>query len=105
MDGQKRVCAFTNANAALDHFNLYNNDHHDDMVISDIRMPGMNGYEFVKQAKNINPKVKVVLMSSFEIKENEFSNLLPHVKIDAFLQKPFSIKMLKNIVQENSILV
>jgi two-component SAPR family response regulator len=29
-------------------------------------MPGMNGYEFVKQVKKIDSQVKIILMSSFE---------------------------------------
>ena len=103
MDGQ-RVCTFTDAFAALDHFSSQFEDHHS-IVISDIRMPGMNGYEFVRQVKKINPQVKIILMSAFEIKTEEFLNVLPDVKIDAFIQKPFSMKMLRNIVQKNSILL
>ncbi len=103
MDGQ-RVCTFTDAFAALDHFSSQFEDHHS-IDISDIRMPGMNGYEFVKQVKKINPQVKIILMSSFEVKTKEFLNVLPDVKIDACIQKPFSMKMLRNIVQKNSILL
>jgi two-component SAPR family response regulator len=44
------------------------------MVISDIEMPGMNGYEFITQANKINPKVKLVFMTSFEIQDREFQN-------------------------------
>jgi DNA-binding NtrC family response regulator len=103
IDGQ-RVCAFTSPDVALKHFSSNAKDPHS-VVISDIRMPCMNGYEFVKQVKKINPKVKVILMSAFEIEPNEFSNILPDVKIDDFLQKPFSLKALKSIVQENIILL
>jgi two-component SAPR family response regulator len=61
-------------------------------------MPGMNGYEFVTRLKEIDPKVKVILMSAFEIQEKEFHNLLPDIKVDAFLQKPFSLQQLHDIV-------
>jgi response regulator RpfG family c-di-GMP phosphodiesterase len=64
-------------------------------------MPNMNGYEFVNHIKKINPKVKVILMSYSEIDEEEFSNLLPNVKIDAFIQKPFSLDTVRNIVKKN----
>jgi len=57
-------------------------------------MPGINGYELIKQAKEIDNQVKIVLMSAFEINEREFHNLLPDIKVDAFLQKPFSIQQL-----------
>jgi DNA-binding response OmpR family regulator len=91
-----QVYCFTDALAALEHFNLHPDDYH--IVISDIRMPGMNGYEFVKQVKKINPQVKIILMSSFEINDNELLDVLPDVKIDTFLQKPFSLDILRNMV-------
>jgi CheY-like chemotaxis protein len=72
------------------------------IVISDISMPDMNGYEFVKHVKKFNPKVKIILTSAFEIENNEFLNVLPEVKVDAFIQKPFSPKALKNISQEKA---
>ena len=39
-------------------------------------------------------------MSAFEIATKEFSNILPEAKIDAFIQKPFSLKALRDIVQQ-----
>jgi DNA-binding NtrC family response regulator len=95
IDGLK-VYAFTDPFAALEHFHSGCKDHH--IVISDIRMPGMNGYEFVKQVKKIDPQVKIILMSSFERRDNNILDLLPEVKIDTFLQKPFSLDTLTNIV-------
>ena len=68
------------------------------LVLSDIRMPGINGYEFVMEVKKINPKVKVILTNAFEILEKEFHNLLPDIKVDAFLQKPFSIQQLNDMI-------
>ena len=73
IDGQ-RVCIFTEPIPALEHFNSDPKDHHH-IVISDIRMPGMSGFEFAKQVKKINPKVKIVLMSAFELNQSESSNL------------------------------
>jgi len=96
MDGLK-VYTFTDPFAALEHFNSGCKDHH--IVISDIRMPGMNGYEFVKQVKKIKPQVKIILMSSFEINDNELLDVLPDVNIDTVLQKPFSLDVLTNIVK------
>jgi len=61
-------------------------------------MPAMNSYEFVKKVKSIKPQVKIILISAFNIKDNEFLNVLPNIKIDAFIQKPFSISTLRNTV-------
>jgi DNA-binding NtrC family response regulator len=102
-DGRKRVCPFTDAIAAIEHFNSNSeHDHHHNIVISDIRMPSMNGYELVKQIKKIDPQVKVILMSAFEIKDKEFHNVLPDIKVDGFLQKPFSMKQLDDLTNKIS---
>ena len=38
---------------------------HIDVIISDIRMPVMDGLELVREAKKINPGVKAVMVSSY----------------------------------------
>jgi DNA-binding response OmpR family regulator len=95
-----KVSSFTDALMALDYFKT--NHKNCSLVLSDIRMPGINGYELVKKAKEIDKHVKTILMSSFEIQEKEFHNLLPDIKVDAFLQKPFSIQQLNNVVEKIS---
>jgi DNA-binding NtrC family response regulator len=91
------VFAFTDPLVALEHFNLNLKDH---IVISDMRMPGMNGNEFVKKVKEIKSEVKVILMSIFEITDREFHKCLQSVTIDAFLQKSFSIKQLEHLIEQ-----
>ena len=91
-----KVFTFTEPSAALEDFISHSKDY--DIVISDIRMPGMNGYEFVRKVKERNPKVKVILMTAFEIDDKEFHNVLSDIKIDAFLQKPFSIGQLNDVI-------
>ena len=95
-----RVSAFTDPIVALEYFKL-NFKICCSLVISDIRMPGLNGYEFAIKVKGIKPEVKVILMSAFEINDIELSKVLPDIKIiDAFLQKPFSIRKLKGLIME-----
>jgi CheY-like chemotaxis protein len=44
------------------------------LVISDIRMPAMNGFDFVKNMRQIKPGIKVLLVSAFAVEEDrEFS--------------------------------
>lgn len=69
------------------------------VVISDIRMPHMDGYEFVKQVKMLNPNVRAILMTAFEVEDKEFHIILPSIKIDGFLQKPFSMTKLNDILK------
>ena len=81
---------FTDPLLALEHFQ--NNSNNIDLILCDIRMPQMNGYELVKRFKTLQPKVRVLLMSAFEINDLEFSKVLPSVKIDGFISKPISLK-------------
>ena len=88
---------FTDPLMALEHFQ--NNSKSFAMVISDIRMPSMNGYELIRKIKAIHPTIKTILISAFEINKNEFSKVMPSVKIDGFIAKPVSLKELVNIVE------
>ena len=96
-----KVSPFTDPVMALEDFKV--NCKTCSLILSDIRMPGINGYEFVKKAKEIDEQIKVILMSAFDNNEREFHNLLPDIKVDAFLQKPFSIQQLNHIVEKISI--
>lgn len=91
------VYAFTDPLLALEHFKL--NCKHYILVLSDVRMPGMNGFEFVKKVKEINSSTSVLLMSAFEINSTELSTALGSVKINGFIQKPLSLRELNNIIQ------
>jgi DNA-binding NtrC family response regulator len=93
-----KVSAFTDPVMALEDFNV--NGKTCSLILSDIRMPGINGYELVEKVKKINSKVKVILMTAFEINDKEFHNLLPDIKVDGFLQKPFSIQQLNEVIQK-----
>jgi PAS domain S-box-containing protein len=56
------------------------------LVISDIVMPGMDGREFIRQVKTINPEVKVLAVSGYTRYVAEKDEIK---EIDGFLQKPF----------------
>ncbi len=88
------VSAFTSPEEALQNFQSNSKDYC--LVLSDIRMPGMSGIRLARKVKQINPDVKVVLMTSFEIKDNEFSKVFPSTQVDGFVQKPVGIKNLTN---------
>jgi two-component SAPR family response regulator len=62
----------------------------------------MNGYEFVKKVTQIKTKVKVILMTAFEINDIELSSFLITTKIDVIIQKQFSIKQLEHISEKHS---
>jgi DNA-binding NtrC family response regulator len=92
--------AFTDPLLALEHFQ--NNSKDFALVISDIRMPSMNGYELIRKIKAERPTIKTILISAFEINKEEFSKIMPTVKIDSFITKPVSLKQLIHSI-ENSL--
>jgi CheY-like chemotaxis protein len=94
--GFKNVFAFTDPLLALEHFKINQKDY--SIIVSDIRMPIMNGFEFVREARKINPKVKILLMTAFEIDDKELSRVLPKPKIDGLIQKPASSMQILNTV-------
>jgi len=88
------VSAFTNPEEALKNFQSNSKDYC--LMLSDIRMPGISGIKLARKVKEINPNVKVILMTSFEIRDNEFSKVFPSTQVDGFVQKPVGIKNLTN---------
>jgi CheY-like chemotaxis protein len=100
--GFKNVFAFTDPLLALEHFRLNHMDY--SLIISDIRMPIMNGFEFVREARKINPKVKVLLMTAFEIDDKEFARVLPKPKIDGLIHKPASSTQILSTISKTMIM-
>ena len=65
-------------------------------------MPGINGCEFVKKAKEMDKQVNVILISAFESNDEEFHNVLSDIKIDGLLQRLFSMVKLNDVIQKIS---
>ena len=82
------VYGFTDPTVALEEFRLSHEEYV--LVVSDIRMPKMNGFEFIRRIKQLKPNVKVAFITAFEISNNEFSTVLPSTKVDGFIQKPIA---------------
>jgi len=92
-----KVSAFTDAILALKDYKV--NCKTCSLILSDIRMPGMDGYEFVKKAKEIDNQAKIVLMTAFDIHDRESHDLLSDIKVDGFLRKPFSTQHLNDVIK------
>ena len=89
--------AFTDPVLAFEHFQ--NNFERFAIVISDIRMPSMNGYEFIRKIKAKHPTIKTILISAFEIDKDEFSKMMPTTKIADFITKPISLNQLVHVIE------
>lgn len=67
-----------------------------DLIITDLRMPGVPGQEVVKAARELRPNAKVVVISGYS-SLHTVSQSVSHGAC-AFLSKPFSIKELMQAV-------
>lgn len=89
------IFTFTDPTLALEHFKINRKDYR--LIISDLRMPGINGIELLKRIKELNPLVRTVLMTAFEFDDELFRKNVEKQIINGFLQKPI---MLRNLVKE-----
>jgi two-component system cell cycle sensor histidine kinase/response regulator CckA len=67
------------------------------IVLLDMQMPGMNGYEIYYQLKKIQPEVKILLASAYV--EDQSEKRLISTGFDGFLQKPFNMKQLSEKIE------
>jgi DNA-binding NtrC family response regulator len=70
------------------------------IVISNVRMPGMSGFELVRKIRDLCPDIRIILMTVFEINMAEAQIVLPSTKVDAFLNKPFNPAELIHAIKE-----
>lgn len=61
-----------------------------DMLITDVRMPGMSGLELAERARRRDAHLKVIVISGY---------FLPQPITERFLQKPFHIEELASAVR------
>lgn len=74
---------------------------HPDLIISDIRMPGMTGFELANTIRKKAPKQKIILMTGYadeaEVLEQQKSHGFPFFTKPADLQTVVS-KMVKEVL-------
>jgi len=93
------VYAFNDPIQALKHFSEYQSNYA--VVISDLRMSGLNGLELLKKIKNINPKVRTILMSAYNFDEDPtYIEYMKDGVIDSSIEKPVTIQRLCQRVRE-----
>jgi DNA-binding NtrC family response regulator len=106
-DAGHQVMEFSSARAALQH--MRENPEEVEVVITDLKMPDVDGLEFTQKIKQVNPEIYVLLMTAYA----SVDTAVEAMKLGAYdyISKPFSIEEmvlsleriaeLKDIKEEN----
>jgi two-component system, OmpR family, response regulator ChvI len=62
-----------------------------DLLILDVKMPKMNGFELYREIRKIDDRAKLCFLTAFEMYGEEFRRVFPSMDIKHFIQKPISM--------------
>ena len=68
--------------------------HKVEAVISDIEMPGMNGIELGRQAKELQPGIVLVFITGYE----KYAIEAMKIRADFYITKPFNTEDIKEVL-------
>jgi len=71
-----------------------------DLLLLDIKMPTMNGFELYKEMEKLDNKVRVCFMTAFEVYFDDFKRLFPKLSLSCFANKPISIDTLAKLLDK-----
>ncbi|HXP49389.1 MAG TPA: response regulator [Bacteroidia bacterium] len=91
-DANKRIEVYTSNDpvVTLSYFrpNFY------DLLLADINMPDMNGFEFCDKVLAIDINIKICFMSSGEINRKALREIYPSLSVGCFIRKPVTMDSL-----------
>jgi CheY-like chemotaxis protein len=78
---------------------LLNSNEHTDvaLILSDINMPGMSGYELLEKIKLAHPSMKVVMVTAYG--DEQYREKARQLGADDFITKPIDFKQIEDIIQ------
>jgi len=62
-----------------------------DLLLIDIRMPKMNGFEIYCEVKKKSSDVRICFFTAFEVYYDEFRKMFPNLEVKCFIRKPITI--------------
>jgi len=80
------VKAFSDATEALEHV-IRKGPYFYDMIVMDIRMPGINGIQLYHKLRAINPYAKILLISALDV-VHELIESVPGINMKEIIRKP-----------------
>jgi DNA-binding response OmpR family regulator len=81
-----KVHTFTDPLLALQNFKEQDGMY--DMIILDMKMPNMNGFELYRQIKKIDDKVKVCFLTASEMDYGVYTDIVNSLDAEYFIRKP-----------------
>ena len=98
-DPNKRIEVYT-SNGVLEALSEFKPNFYD-LLLVDINLPHMNGFELCEKILAIDINVKVCFMSSGEINREALREIYPAISLGCFIRKPVTIDYLvKRIMSE-----
>jgi CheY-like chemotaxis protein/class 3 adenylate cyclase len=92
------VTAFTDPSLAMNYIrNILN--FKDLLVILDIRMKNLNGFQLHQQIKSIDPTIKVLFVKALDILD-EFSTIIPGISKEYIMKKPVDRKLFTSTIKK-----
>ena len=97
-DYNYEITSFTDPLKALNYIRN-NNNFNDLLVILDIRMKNLNGFQLHQQIKSIDPTIKILFVTALDILD-ELSSIVPGISKDQIMRKPVDKKIFTNTVKK-----
>ena len=95
-----KVDSFTDPFLALQNFKKQDGLY--DMIILDIKMPQMNGFELYRQIKRIDDKAKVCFLTAGEMYYGVYTDIFNSLDAKYFIRKPIDneelVKRVNNMI-------
>jgi len=92
------VFEFTDPILALEHLKINKLDYA--VMISDLRLPVINGVQLLKTVKDLNPSTRTILMTGYDIDNSLLQEYTKKEIIDCFLRKPIELGQLLSEVNK-----
>ena len=97
-DFDYRISSFTDPSSALNYIkNLPN--FNDLLVILDIRMKNLNGFQLHQQIKSIDPTIKVLFITALDILD-ELLSIIPGLSREQIMRKPVDRKIFTSTIKK-----
>ena len=97
-DYNYEITSFTDPLKALNYIRN-NNNFNDLLVILDIRMKNLNGFQLHQQIKSIDPTIKILFVTALDILD-ELLSIVPGISKDQIMRKPVDKKIFTNTVKK-----